>query len=75
MGWIFAAGFVVWLLSRYGKKQVDATKDDFSGNTVGSLFLLENLIDHPDRDEDRENGGHAAGDDCHSEEWFDDDEL
>ncbi len=72
MGWLFVAGFVVWLLSRCGKKQVDATKDDFSGNTVGSLFLLDNLID---RDEDRDNGDHASGDDYHQEEWFDDDDL
>jgi len=72
MGWLFVAGFVVWLLSRCGKKQVDATKDDFSGNTVGSLFLLENVID---RDEGRDSGDHASGDDCRSEEWFDDDDL
>ena len=72
MGWLFVAGFVVWLLSRCGKKQIDATKDDFSGNTVGSLFLLDNLID---RDEDGDNGNHASEDDCRSEEWFDDDDL
>jgi hypothetical protein len=72
MGWILVAGFVVWLLSRCIKKQVDATKDDFSGNTVGSLFLLENLIDHPDRDDDREI---SVRDDWTPdvEEWFDDD--
>lgn len=65
MGWIFVAGFIVWLLSRCGKKQVDTTKDDFSGDTAGSLFLLDTLIDHPDCYKDRDNGGHTFVDDCH----------
>lgn len=73
MGWIIFAGFVLWLIFRISAKKIHSAKDDFSGDTVGSLFLLETLIDDPGREEQIGNAS-MSEDDSFTEEWFDDDD-
>lgn len=74
MGWILTAVFIIWLISRCNGEEGGGQKDDLSGDSVGSLFLLENLIDYPERDEEVDNTNHDSGDDLHSGEWLDHDE-
>lgn len=48
-----------------------SNRDDFSGDTVGSLFLLENVVDKLSG-EDWIDRKQELGSDCDSEEWFED---
>lgn len=72
MGWIIFAGFVLWLIFRISNK-ADNIKDDFSGDTIGSLFLLETLIDDRGREEQIDNAS-MSEDDSFTEEWFEADD-
>jgi hypothetical protein len=73
MGWIIFAGFILWLIFRISTKKIPSTKDDFSGDTVESLFLLETLIDDRGREEQIYNTS-MTEDDPFTEEWLEDDD-